>query len=67
MITEKELRQRLKAAVAGNISKWARENGLENQRANISLMMAGYRKISAKVAKKIGCGFIKSWEETSQK
>lgn len=67
MKTERELRRILKAAVAGNISKWARAKGLEKQRGNISEMVHGNRKISEAVAEVLGFERPDAWIKTKQK
>lgn len=53
MITEKELRKRLRKSIkeAGNISKWAKDHALYHQRGNISEMARGNRNITSTVAK----------------
>ena len=61
MPTENEVRHMLKAAVAGNISKWCRENGLCSQRGNVSEMIAGYKGVSETVGKALGYKKVRGW------
>lgn len=64
MITDDELKQILRDAIknsGNNISQWARENGLEKQRGNISEIAYGDRNISATIGKVLGYEKIKNW------
>ena len=57
MITDDELKKILRDAIknsGNNISQWARENGLEKQRGNISEIAYGDRKISEVIGKVLG-------------
>lgn len=66
MITNDELRKILRAAIkksGNNISRWARENGFETQRGNISEMAHGNRKISEAVGERLGYEKPDCWEK----
>lgn len=64
MTTENELKKILRDAIGkagNNISQWARENGLETQRGNISEMAYGGKKISGAIADVLGYEKAKGW------
>lgn len=64
MITDDELRKILRMAIkksGNNISQWARDNGFEAQRGNISEMAYGNRKISEAVGKALGYKKAENW------
>lgn len=57
MTSEDELKKILREAIkkaGNNISQWARENDVFSQRGNISEMAYGDKKISEKIAEKLG-------------